>query len=177
MARLRAPAISALIALLGAGRALPLTVGVVYLTGCTGLFLRPEDSTFKRSTKVAARVVLGVSTLGISEVIMAGAEEDRHSAEFYASLDRSVGGMTYDDFLTSWGPSVSIAEGRNILVATWGHSTSGPVRIPIGGSSIAATGAPIGGIVYSGLVEVGWELRLVFDRETQLLKKWTYQEQ
>ena len=141
-----------------------LAVCLVSLTGCAALIVEPENSIPKKAGKITARSILGLTTFGISELAMDDVKEHRRLEEFYASLNQSVGHMSYDDALARWGPPVSSAEGVNIVVATWGTSSTGTLAVPIGN------------MIYAAPVNKGWELRLTFDLDTQLLKSWNYQE-
>lgn len=79
-------------------------------------------------------------------------------------LDSNMNKMTYDKAIMQWGPPTSVAEGENIFVATWLYSqTSGAITAPVGTMYLLTM--PI---------SHGWKLELTFDKKTNRMIYWKY---
>lgn len=66
-------------------RTLMLALTMIVLTGCSGLLLREDDTAAQATGKVAARTLLGLGSLGISEIEFAAiARREREDAAFQA---------------------------------------------------------------------------------------------
>lgn len=77
-----------------------LTAILIGLEACTGLVLKDDDTDTETAEKVGARVVLGVSTFGISEIFMT---RRRREWEFHQVVIHYLG-LKRDDVVSDWGP-------------------------------------------------------------------------
>lgn len=124
-----------------------ITVSIFFLScsGCSSLIIRDDDTVPLIATKVIARTVLGIVTLGLSEAEIAGdkrhEERWRIHQEFIQSLRSEVHRMNYDEALHTWGPPDSVARGDRVIVSVW---------------------------------KGGDELTLYFDSQSKLLTSWKY---
>ena len=57
-----------------------LVVVAIVCSGCASLLTQPEDSTGTKAWKLSARVLIGLSTVGLSQVVMARHEENERKA-------------------------------------------------------------------------------------------------
>ena len=51
-------------------------IAAVLVVNCSGLVVKKDDTTGETTAKVTTRVVLGISTLGLSELVMARYAQD-----------------------------------------------------------------------------------------------------
>jgi len=78
---------------------------LIGLEACTGLVLKKDDSDGETAGKVAVRTVMGVYTLGISELFMT---TRRREWEFHEVVIHYVG-LKRDDVVSDWGPPAATA--------------------------------------------------------------------
>lgn len=134
--------------------------------GCAGLIIRDSDSPGAKVGKFTTRLTLGITTLGMSELVMADAKredaEKRRLQEFYAFLNSNVGKMTLDDAVVRWGPPLSRYEGDELVVAEWNSESTSQLVAPIGNMWVAVP------------VQHGWQLRLSFEKSSRKLSAWNY---
>jgi hypothetical protein len=90
------------------------------------------------------------------------AGEEKRPPSLEETLNSQIGIMTYDDALMAWGEPVSIVQGDEIFVATWGGERGGNAVFPIGNMFVAMP------------FESGWKLLLSFNKETKRLVTWRY---
>jgi len=79
-----------------------------------------------------------------------------------ARLEQQIGVMQYDEALGYWGEPISVFDGDNVFVVTWGSEKVGPVvttAAPIGNAVIAATGQK----------RSGWKISATFNKKTRIL--------
>lgn len=118
-------------------RTAALLLGLVPInTGCAGLVLEPTDTAGVTATKVIFRTLLGVSTLGLSEIWYASRRE----------LD-SLLGHHINEAIAQWGPPTQVNEGPDGLsFFTWDSESSYPVPgqvwINCNSGSCTSTGSP-----------------------------------
>lgn len=138
------------------------------IPGCAGLIIRDSDSPGAKAGKFATRLTLGVTTLGMSEIAMAGAKredaEKQRLEAFQSFLNANVGSMTLDDAVVRWGPPVSRYEGDELVVAEWNSESTSQVVAPIGNMWVAVP------------VQHGWQLHLSFEKSSRKLSSWSYKE-
>ena len=77
-------------------------------------------------------------------------------------LDGMVNILTFDDALSNWGEPVSVFQGDEVFVVTWGSEKSGVVVLPIGN------------MVYSSSVSRGWKLVVSFNKTTRRMTSVKY---
>ena len=88
---------------------------------------------------------------------------DGRSDSFKGTLDKAINIISYDEALMTWGEPVSLFEGDEIFLATWGAEESGGAIIPIGKSWF---GFPI---------KNGWKLVLSFNKKSRKMIHWKYE--
>lgn len=74
---------------------------LLFLAGCAALVVKPDDSYAQVGAKVVTRIVLGVSTLGISEMEIAEAREKWEADQELAEYRRSLTWLVNNDKLTA----------------------------------------------------------------------------
>lgn len=136
-------------------RSLAIVCMVSLLTaGCSDLIIRDADEGGTVAGKVTARVVLGLATIGITEVeISQLVEKEERQARDRKSVDnlnQAIGLLTYDQALQRLGPPSSVTEGQEVTVAVW-QGTPGPTLLvpmpPVGfGQAYLAGQMPAHGI-------------------------------
>lgn len=67
-------------------RAVATILCLLFISGCGGLIINKDDDGGTKGAKVATRAVLGVGTLGISELYVAKAKINKEFQEFLESL-------------------------------------------------------------------------------------------
>lgn len=143
------------------------------VAGCSDLIVRDGDDGGTVAGKVSARVLLGLATIGISEVEISnlGEKEERQARDRKAveNLNQAIGVLTYDQALQRLGPPSSIAEGRDVTVAVW-QGTPGPMLLvpmpPVGfGQAYLAGQMPAHGIALTFSPSV-------FDPDQKVLRSW-----
>jgi len=67
-------------------RAVATILCLLFISGCGGLIINREDSAGAKIAKFTTRTVLGVGTLGMSELGVANAKAERNLQEYLASL-------------------------------------------------------------------------------------------
>ena len=67
-------------------RAVAIILCLLFISGCGGLIINKEDSAGAKIAKFTTRTVLGVGTLGISEVRLANVKANRDLQAYLASL-------------------------------------------------------------------------------------------
>lgn len=81
---------------------------------------------------------------------------------FEDNLDNSIGMLTYDRALITWGEPTSVVNGDEIFLATWGNEEADIVVLSTNKISWAFP------------IERGWKLQLYFNRATRKLFSWKY---
>ena len=175
-------------------RLLVIVSALALASGCAGLLIQPYDSPATKTGKVAARVLIAVPTFGTSEIRLdelghAQVQREVRRVEVNrkrARMDALIGELSYDDSLIQWGAPQSVADGEKVRVATWSKESSRYVtrtspRISSGGSACPKN-SPYACFEPPQMqfpsrsttqeIRSSWELRLVFDLETMLLKDW-----
>jgi len=82
-------------------------------------------------------------------------------------LQRQINIMKYDDSLATWGEPISVFDGDEVFVVTWGSEKVGPVvtvASPVGNSAM----------VTSGQQRSGWKVSATFNKKTRLLTSIQY---
>jgi len=67
-------------------RAIATILCLLFISGCGGLIINREDSAGAKIAKFTTRTVLGVGTLGMSELGVANAKAERNLQEYLYSL-------------------------------------------------------------------------------------------
>lgn len=62
----------------------------VALTGCAGLILEPQDSVGMKAAKVSTRVLLGITTFGMSEVEIDSIQRHRARMQYIQRLQEKI---------------------------------------------------------------------------------------
>lgn len=157
-----------------------LLIGALFLQGCEGLIIRDQDSAGTMAGKVLTRVVMGASTLGMSEVGMATLKqrEEWDASQRQAQVsqrnhfDGLIGRLTYSDALVRWGPPAQSQIHGGMIVAVWQSRRASPGYLlmpPIPGN-------PYSSSLAVALPESGSRLQLVFDQDTERLRSWSVQD-
>ena len=84
------------------------------------------------------------------------------SQDIQESLETHIGKLTYDEALANWGEPLSVFQGDEVFVVTWGAEKSGAVAFPIGN------------IVYAGTVSRGWKLISIFNKSSRRMTSVKY---
>ena len=109
--------------------ALVLSVGLA-TAGCASLEINSWDSGQTKFAKVLGRTVLGVATIGFSELNYAG---KRAAAKRRATLNSWIG-HGVNELIGSWGPPTSTTEGFGGVISfytwtrSWQTTTQGKVK-------------------------------------------------
>jgi hypothetical protein len=79
-----------------------------------------------------------------------------------ALLEKQIGIMQYDTALGYWGEPISVFDGDEVFVVTWGSEKVGPV---------VTTAAPVGGAVIAATSQSrhGWKISATFNKKTRIL--------
>lgn len=99
----------------------------------------------------------------ITVLALAGCSKP-HLKELYGSLDDNVDYMTYDQAVSAWGIPSRVVSEEDEITAFWRTEFRGMMA------------SYEGNLVYSVPVPHGWELELVFDRQTMKLSDWDYRQ-
>jgi len=141
--------------------------------GCSDLIIRDADDGGTVAGKVTARVVLGLATIGISEVEIASLtkKEERQANERKAveKFNQAIGVLTFDEALQLFGPPSSVANGKDVTVAVW-QSAPGPTLLvpmpPVGfGQAYLAGQIPAHGLALTFSPSH-------FDPDQKVLRSW-----
>lgn len=87
---------------------------------------------------------------------------------YQMQLEKQIGIMKYDDGLANWGEPISVFQGDEVFVVTWGSEKVGPTvttAIPIGRAAIVSTRQK----------RSGWEISATFSKESRILKTIKYE--
>ena len=161
-------------------RAATSLLAALMVSGCASLLIDEDDGIPMVAAKVSTRFVVAVPTLFTSEIAMARIARDQ---DFVRMMDAWIGNMTYDDALSLLGPPSSSEEGSDIFVAVWDtttHQTSRqggyrkPTVCPEKGFGSRFCIPDAGNPGYTVTSQHGEEVRLVFDKNTMILKNWNY---
>jgi hypothetical protein len=144
--------------------AMALALPLLFASGCAGLIIESSDSAGAKIGKFTSRFLLGVTTLGYSERLMADEKHYRALKSFYSELDAGLGILTFDDAITTWGPPESRFDGDKIVIATWNSETTSEITTYYKKSKLRE------------FVSSGWEMNLSFDKSTRKLTNWKFRE-
>ena len=112
-------------------------------------------------------------------VLLLSCASDDAARQRAQTWNARIGNWTYDQTIADYGPPLSRADGLETFVAEWGRSTSHQQiigrREPIVCNDPNRFCNPYPGDPGRVItVTHGWELRLVFEAETQVLRSWSY---
>jgi hypothetical protein len=79
------------------------------------------------------------------------------AAQTRQKLQTQIGRLSYDQALATWGQPLSVFQGDEVFITTWGSESSGVVAVPIGN------------MIYAGNVNHGWKLTATFNKNTRIL--------
>lgn len=112
-----------------------LCIASTLLAGCSDLIIRDSDESAAVAGKVSARIVLGLSTIGISEyeISKIAEKEERQANErkAFERMNQAVGVLTYDEALQRLGPPSAVTEGQEVMIAVWQSAPGPTLMVPM----------------------------------------------
>jgi hypothetical protein len=107
-------------------------------------------------------MIKNIMLILIVALLLIGCATCSESQDIQKNLQAHVGTLTYDEALSNWGERLSVFQGDDVFVVTWGAEKSGAVIFPIGN------------ILYSGTVEDGWKLIATFNKSSRRMTSVKY---
>ena len=108
---------------------------LVATLGCAGLIVNDHDSTAKKTAKISTRVLLGVTTLGLSELSISQNKQKRKTLEHWSrwrDAVRSARSVHEINQLFGSGPISCTPTQVNRQSCVWKMGEKGTAFIPIG---------------------------------------------
>lgn len=103
-----------------------------------------------------------MASLSCSALTWEDQARQRENAALQATLEEQIGRLKYDLALISWGEPISVFNGDEIFVVTWGSDKAGPA---------VTAASPVASAVMSSTRpdSHGWRISAAFGKKSRLL--------